>query len=182
MSQNLMKSGVRILRPDELQRLMNAIPRSLDLIRFETLLYTGARYTEIQKLKRNPDLFNGTSVQMISKKKKAIMDERHIQLNDYGRKVVKQFLEQKKKLPTREGWNRNLQRWCEYARVDPTGVSTKTTRKTWESYLVSTYPSNVEVIFVSQGHSSLTSLKFYLTLGFTDVEKKEIMKFTNGWI
>ena len=182
MNDFLTKKGVRIFRPDELQKLIKAIPRSLDLIRFETALYTGARFVELQKLKKHPEFFTGNSIRMTTKKTKAISDERYIQLNERGCRAVKQFLEQKKRLPAREGWNASLKRWCKYAGVDPTGVSAKSTRKTWESYLVTSFPSCTPTIFVSQGHTGMTSLQFYLTLGFTDDEKQQIKKLTEGWI
>jgi integrase len=182
MNDFLTKKGVRIFRPAELQKLMKAIPRSLDLIRFETALYTGARFVELQLLKKHPEFFTGNAIRMTTKKGKAISDERYIKLNERGCRAVKQFLEQKKRMPAREGWNASLKRWCKYAGIDPTGVSAKSTRKTWESYLVTSFPSCTPTIFVSQGHTGMTSLQYYLTLGFTDDEIKDIKKITEAWI
>jgi len=40
-------------------------------------------------------------------------------------------------------------------------MSTKTTRKTWESWLVWYYPEKIASIFGSQGHNELTALRHY---------------------
>ena len=179
---NITKNGIRILRPDELKKLINAIDKIEMRDKFEALLYTGARYVEIQRIYNNPEFFLDDSIHLKSGKKKAKHTERYIRLNPQGKRAVTYMLRSRKKYPTRAGWNENLKRWSKKAGLDTTGISVKTTRKTWESYLVTSYPKQLEYIFLSQGHSQLTSLKFYLMIPFTNEEKEQIKYYTDGWI
>lgn len=179
---NITKNGTRILRPDELKKLVNAIDKVEMRDKFEALLYTGARYTEIQRIYKNPEWFIDDSIHLQSTKKKAIQKERYIRLNPAGKRAVTYMLRSRKHYPTRAGWNENLKRWARKAGIDEANISAKTTRKTWESYLVTSYPKQLEYIFLSQGHSQLTSLKFYLMIPFTDEEKKQITFYTDNWL
>jgi len=179
---NITKNGTRILRPQELKKLINAIDKVEMRDKFEAMLFTGARYTEIQKIYENPGWFLDDSIHIQSKKKRAIQKERYIRLNPQGKRAVTYMLRSRKKYPSRAGWNENLKRWSKKAGLDETGISAKTTRKTWESYLVTSYPKQLEYIFLSQGHSQLTSLKFYLMIPFTKEEKEQIKFYTDNWI
>jgi hypothetical protein len=178
----IMKNGTRILRPFELKSILCSIPKDEMRDKFEALFYTGARYSEIIEIYQNPKCFLDNSILVQSSKKKAIHTERYIRLNDPGKRAVSYMLRCRKPYPTRAGWIEDLKRWATIAGIDPKGINCKTTRKTWESYLVSTYPKSLEYIFLSQGHSQLTSLKFYLMIPFTDEEKKEIIFYTDKWI
>jgi hypothetical protein len=178
----LLKTNIRILRPSELKQLLSAIPKTKDRILFEALLFSGMRYVEMEYLQKHKALFDGNQIRMLSKKKKSNLTERYIRLNDNGKRAIAMFLQEKKRMPTYIGWNHNLKRWCEYAKIDPTGVSVKTTRKTWECYLVSSYPKSLEYVFLSQGHSQMTSLKFYLMIAFTNEEQDEIKNYTHNWL
>lgn len=179
---NILKSGVRILRPSDLSKLIDAIPKNEYKEKFEALIYTGSRYTEIQRLYKNPSWFLGNTVHLKSHKKKAIHAERYIRLNPQGQRAVTYMLRSRKPYPRNSAWNEDLKRWARRAGLDLEGICAKTTRKTWESYLVTSYPKQLEYIFLSQGHSQMTALKFYLMIPFTEEEKKEIKFFTDGWI
>jgi integrase len=182
---NILKSGVRILRPQELRKLIDAIPKNEYKEKFEALLYTGARYVEIQRIYKNPTSFQGNSIHItpdMSKKRKMKYTERYIRLNPQGQRAVMYMLRSRKPYPRNSAWNENLKRWAKRAGIDDQGICPKTTRKTWESYLVTSYSQSLEYIFLSQGHHTLTALKFYLMIPFTDEEKKEIKYFTDGWI
>jgi len=72
-----------------------------------------------------------------------------IKLSDKGRTIVRYFFKTKP-LPSWSGWSHNLERWAEYSKLDPVGLGPKTTRKTWESWLVSSYPERFPEIVVSQ--------------------------------
>ncbi len=41
----------------------------------------------------------------------------------------------------------------------PRGLSVKSTRKTWESWLVASYPDRFLLVSMSQGHTEFTALK-----------------------
>ena len=171
-----------ILEPDELRKLIQVIPKARDKDRFEFLLYTGCRYTEAQEVHGKYDrLKNGylklMNTKYLSRKKAKY---RYVRLNRQGERVVENFF-RGPNLPTYQAWWQNLKRWCDEAGIDKEGVGIKTTRKTWESYLVSCYREKIEEIFLSQGHSDMTALKHYITTPFTDDQKKEMLYFVEGW-
>jgi len=66
--------------------------------------------------------------------------------------------------------------------LNPEGLGPKTTRKTWESWLVLCYPEKTPHIFLSQGHNEMTALKHYVNLPFIGSDKEQAMKFVEGWI
>jgi len=175
-------SKTRILRPKEFKALIEAVPKVDHKDMLETLLFTGARYTEIQKLFKNKGWFHGNSIQMPSFKKKAVYESRYIRLNKQGERAVQHFLSNKRQLPAYPGWDKNLKRWAIEAGLDPTGISVKTTRKTWESWLVARFPQSLDLIYLSQGHNRMTALKFYLMIPFTQFDKMDMGEYTDGWL
>lgn len=181
-NKNILKSGVRIFRPSEIKKFIASIPKVDYKDKFEALLFTGMRYDEMRWLYTHKDAFTGETIHLYSKKKKAVQKERYIRLNNHGKRAVDHFLRSKKNLPHRDGWNQNLRRWCEIAGIDLEGVSSKSTRKTWESWLTVTYSDKYPLILLSQGHSDKTSIDYYLMCPFTDQEKKDILFYTEGWI
>lgn len=178
----LIRSGVRILRPHELTRLINAIPKMDHRIRFETLLYTGCRYSEIVWLHNHPSAFDGNAIKLTSTKPEAKEKERYVRLNLNGKRTVTLFLRDKKGLPSQSVWDRNLIRWARKANINTTKVSSKSTRKTWESWLVTMYPTMFTQIVLSQGHTKATSMEFYLGLSFSDKDKEDMKFYTDGWL
>ena len=184
MAENIkiLKNGVRILRPSEFKKLIEAIPKMEHKDKLEALLYTGCRYTELQWLYNNQKAFDGSTILMPSMKPEARHKERYIRLNNNGRRAVTYFLRSKRNLPDHPGWDENLIRWCKKAGLESTGVCCKTTRKTWEAWLATSYPNNFQHIFLSMGHTDKVSLEYYLMLPFNDVEREEIMFYTEGWI
>ena len=176
------KTKTRILRPKEFQALLEAVPKMEHQDLLEVLLYTGARYSEIQALYKHPQWFQGNAIHMPSFKKKAVYSGRYIRLNKQGERAVKYFFKNKKSPPHYVGFDNNLKRWAQYAKLDPNGLSIKTTRKTWESWLVTKYPQQLEYIFLSQGHSRMTALKYYLMLPFNNEDKEYMENYTSGWI
>jgi integrase len=179
---NIFKTGVRILRPCNVKAIINTIPKLDFKNKFEALLFTGMRYNEMQWLYKHKDRFTGDTILMPSFKPKAKHKERYVRLNGHGKRAIQYFLASEKNLPSRDGWNANLRRWCELAGIDPKGVSSKTTRKTWESWLVTMYPDKYPFVFLSQGHSDRTSLEYYLMLNFRDEDKKDMAYYTEGWL
>jgi len=177
----VLKNGTRILRPWEVRNLINAIPKNENKDKFEALLFTGCRYSELRWLYEHQKAFRGSTIQMISFKHRAKHPERFIRLNPQGQRAITYFLRSDKNLPVYVGWQKNLKRWCELADIDPTGIGVKVTRKTWESWLVTMYPKQLEYIFLSQGHDAMTALKFYLMLPFTKEDVEDMKFYTEGW-
>jgi len=178
----ILKNGVRIFRPIEVQKLISSIPKIEYRDKFEALLFTGCRYSEMQWLYKHPDNFLGNSIFMPSMKPQARHKERYIRLNHHGQRAVTYFLRSKRNLPAYPGWDENLKRWCEYAGIPDDGVCCKSTRKTWESWLTTMYPRSFQNIFLSMGHTERISLEFYLMLPFDDEDRQLMKYYTEGWL
>lgn len=181
------KQSTRVLRPFELKQFLRGIDKNKYRIMFEACLYTGMRYVEMQRLQRHHKWFDPDTrfIQLppkSQKKKKQLLKQRWVRLNSRGADKVSIFLELGKKLPKYSTWRDNLQRWAKNANIDPIGINTRTTRKTYESYLVFCYPLYTHEIFQSQGHSEMTSLRHYLSMPFTDEDKKDMQEYVDGWI
>jgi len=179
----ILKDGVRIFRPKEFQALFNAIRKNEHKQMMEALLYTGMRFTEARWLQKNPKAFDGNSILISSTKKKARHKERFIRLNDNGKRAVRYFIDMKKRLPTNQTWDENLLRWAKYAKLDSEGICAKSTRKTWEAWLMCQYGKEHQIeVFLSIGHTKETALEYYLMLPFDDQEKIQMKYYTDGWI
>ena len=180
------KQKVRILRPWEAKALDNAIPKYEYQMIFEALLYSGMRYVELERFQKYPEWFNGDFIhlpsQLASRKAKRKQKERWVRLNPAGKKVIRSFLNVDKKLPSYKDWTDDLCRWAKYANIDFTALGPKTTRKSWESWLVFTYENKTLQIFQSQGHTQMTALQHYLNMPFTDNDKLQMKEFVDGWI
>lgn len=185
MDDSLFANDVRILRPKEVTKLLSAIPKDDNKAKFEALLYTGARYSEMKNLFNNPKWFNGISIDMPNTKHlvKKKTKTRSIRLNPQGQRAINQYLFRcKRGLPHYTNWAQGLKRWCLKADIDVASISIKTTRKTWESWLITCFEEKSLYIFLSQGHSQMTALNHYLNLGFTEEDKQQMKVYTEGWI
>ncbi len=182
MKQPIIKNNVRILFPDEIKQIIEVIPKPELKDKFEALLYTGCRYTELQWLYSHKEAHQGSNILMPSMKPKARHKERYVRLNTPGTRAVGYFLRSKKNLPAHTGWDQNLARWAERAGISPKGICCKTTRKTWESWLCTMYPNNFMQICLSQGHVGWVSMEYYLMLPFDDRDKQEMRFYTDGWL
>ena len=176
--------GVRILRPWELKALLKAIPKKYSKTQFEFLFYTGMRYVEAEAVKQRQDLFDGENIHLtpeLIRKPKCTIKDRYVKLNPIGRRVAEEYFKLKKDLPHWNTWRENLTRWSNKAKIDNSYLSVKTTRKTWESYLIFTYPQYRDAIFISQGHTELTALKNYINLPFSQRNKDSMLTYVGGW-
>lgn len=181
ISEPIIKEGVRIFRPQEIELLISAIPKSDNQTKFEAMLYSGLRYVEGRRLYNNPQHFTGKTIKVVSKKTKATIKERWVKLNKDGQLAVRYFLRGSANLPSYTSWRDDLKLWCKYANIPTKGISVKSTRKTWESWLIISYPEKTFEICLSQGHDELTSLRHYVNLPFSTEEKEDIKTYTKGW-
>ena len=172
---------VRVFRPWEIRKLIDHIPKVEYQYKFEALLYTAGRYREIQWLYKHPARLRGNSVHM--KNAKAMVNEayRYIHLNGQGMRAVKEFLGCKTNLPTYQAWGQNLKRWCELAGIPSDHACAKSTRKTFESWLIVTLPQRSLEVLVSVGHDDNTALRHYLTFPYTDADREEMKTYVEGW-
>lgn len=181
----LKTQDVRVLRPFEVKKLLGVIPKDDQRYKFQALLFSGMRYIEAKLLFDNKQWFNGELIHLTKeaiKKPKIRIKERHIRLNYLGREAVRNYLNCNKGLPRYEVWNENLKRWAKKADMPVDYLVPKSTRKTWESWLLTSYPDKSIYILSSQGHNLITSLDHYLNIGFYDKDIKEMQEFVIGWI
>lgn len=175
----------RVLRPKEWRVLLEGCPKIEYKTILQALLYTGMRYVELQRFQRNPHWFDGEFVHLpeeASRKKLRSQKERWVRLNNQGRMIIQFFITLKTTVPTYVSWNMNLKCWARRAGLEDTGLSVKTTRKTWESWLMFYYPQQMPLITLSQGHTQLISLQHYLNMPFTEADRLEIRNFVEGWV
>ena len=181
----IMLNGVRILRPDEYERIRSVVPKPQYKIMLQTLLYTGMRYIETQRFHKHKGWYRGEFIHLPKEavhKNKRTQLERYVRLNEQGRMAVEQFLYCKNNLPTVQAWGQNMKRWAKYGNLRPLGLCAKTTRKTWESWLVYYYPERAINVAKSQGHNLDTQYEHYLNMPFTDIDKFQMKKYVEGWI
>jgi len=182
----ILKSGVRILRPGEYEALREAIPKIHHRLMVEASLFTGMRYIELQRFKKNPQWYDpqGGYIYLppeASRKKERKMRERYVFLSSRGKAIIPLFLKLKGDLPSRIAMNENLKRWSRKAGIGDKGVCVKTFRKTWESWLMASFPDKALLIAMAQGHTQITALEHYLNLPFSPGDVEKIKEYTQGW-
>jgi len=179
------KIVVRILRPNEYKKIESQIIKVHHKVMLQALLFTGMRYIELKRFQKNPRWYDGSFIKISVgtgvKKQQIRMNERYVILNPLGRMAINNFLMLKEELPTNQTWRENLIRWAESAGLDPIGLCPKTTRKTWESWLVFYYPQQIIPVILSQGHTLEVSLKHYLNFPFTKIDRIEMEDYVSGW-
>ncbi len=171
---------VRILTPKEYEALKATIPKDQHKTTLDILLITGMRYAELLRLYDNPAWYNEKRniihlPEEAQKKHKRRQLERTIHpLPSMFNYLLKDFW-QARKPPLESTWNKNLQRWAMSAGINPYGLSVKSSRKTLESWLIAS--GVVEsTVCLRQGHDSLTSMRHYQGLAFSDDELRDIKK------
>ena len=185
LTSEIIRHNTRILRPNEYKLLISkGIDKREYQVFFNALLFTGMRYIEMQRFQKHPEWFDGNFINLPKiavKKAKRKQLERSVRLTPLGRQLIPFFLDIKRPLPSWQSWQENLKRWADKADIGNKGMGVKTTRKTWESWLMFYYPYRQFEIALSQGHTSLVSLRYYLNMPFTEHDKMEMKEFVEGW-
>ena len=177
------KQRVRILRPSEIKLLLEkGIQKYHHKVMFKALLYSGMRYAECKRLKEHPEWFDGNFIHTPNLKKKSRQKDRWIHLNPAGREIISNYLQLKESLPATNVWWENLRRWATNCGLVTEGLSPKSTRKTWESWIVFYYPEKQTLIMGSQGHTDLVSFQYYTNMPFNEEEKSIMKSFVEGWM
>lgn len=184
MVEPIFVKGTRILSPEDYDRF-SMIPSSKHKTIFEILFWTGMRYVELQRLYHHRDdwvMWERKHIHLpkeAMKKAKRVQLERSIHIAQQIQNILPFFFKQTAP-PTLVGWHKWVKRHAVRTGFDPKGFSAKTTRKTIESWMVvAGIPLNQ--ICLWQGHDSLTSMRHYQGLAFTDAEKDEIKRRLAGW-
>jgi len=179
----IIRQGIRILRPSEFRGLLRGCKKTEYRTMLQALLYSGMRYVELKALKKHPEWFDGEFIHIpYEKKKKRSQPERWVRLNQPGKMIIEYYLNLKRSLPSYQSWTANLRCWAKRGGISEKGLSAKTTRKTWESWLMFYYPDQITLITLSQGHNEITSLRHYLNLPFTENDRMEMKNYVEGWI
>lgn len=202
----IIKNGVRVLTPGEYRAIEAQIQKPSLRVLVRAMLFTGMRYQELIRLKKDPSLFDPDlrmTVRVKSGKSRACQRERYVRLTPEGVEAVRSFLEdERENYPSPAGIALNLMSWSKAAELEEVpdlsgeitiganagmerknvwGMSVKSFRKTWESWLTVTYPDQIDVITQSMGHEAVTAMKHYWGLPFTSDEKMEIRDMVKGW-
>lgn len=207
MSEPIIKNGVRVLTPGDYELLLSVISKDSLKKLVWVLLLTGMRYQEVLRLKDEPGMFDPErkTIKVKSGKKEASERERYVHLTPDGVRAVSDFLNDTRvTYPDASNLTHNLMSWAVMADLKPAkeltgriytagknegrdrkniwGLSVKSFRKAWESWLTVTYQDRIDLITLSQGHLTSTSLKHYLGISFSDQEKDQIRSYTAGWM
>lgn len=183
MSQPILKSGVRVLRAEEFEALRAGGMGESEKVQMDALLYTGMRYIEAVRLHESPQWFDPRGFVFLPKeavlKSQRHQLERWVKLNERGRIILPIYL-QGRRLPSWQVWADRLKRAADRSNLDHYGLGPKTFRKTWESWLVASYPNRLTEILLSQGHTAITSVGHYLNMPFLQEDKDRIRPYVEG--
>ncbi|AIY90046.1 hypothetical protein [Geoglobus acetivorans] len=176
------KRPFRILRPIEYELLKQGARKKENQLNLDVLLLTGLRYEEARRLQQNPEWFDGNFIRIPEMKvtRQRRQRQRWVRLSLIGKTILPFFFDSRP-LPDPHVWKENLVRWAERANLDPSGLGAKTTRKTWESWLVFCYPHRQIEIIQSQGHGLLTAIEHYINMPFTEDDRRMMEKYLHGW-
>ena len=187
------KNNIAIITPSEYEKLRNIVKFRFKIL-LDILLYTGMRYTEIQELEHHAQWFDSQRKiiylpHLADKKVNRGTPSRYVYLSNQGKFILDRFFEDTNAptFPFYQGFDMNLKRWVEKAGIkhEPQtnlSISLKTFRKTWECWLVISYPDRIPLIAMSQGHTEIVAMRHYLNVPFSRTEKLEIEDYTRGWV
>ena len=193
MANALTCNSSRVLTPSEADQMRSVISKPSSRILFDLMLYTGLRLVEVKQLRDNPAIFDHErrTITIRSGKVKASQLSRNVCLSDKGLVAVQEYLKNPSVPSSSTVWQQNLIRWGQRARLqhvpgqeetnNPNGLTVRTTRKSWESWLLEAYPDKIINITLSQGHTETTALRHYFNISFTTAEKEAIKEQTKGW-
>ena len=184
----IIKQGTRILRPTEYTKIVNEAQKGHggidNKVNLNTLLFTGLRYVEALRLRDHPEWVSGGFIHLPDWADKKVMRRqrgREIKLTPRAVDTLEHYFTVRRLPGTWGGFTKNLARWAKNAGLDPKGMSVKTTRKTWESWLIKSYPTRVYEVMYSQGHSGRVSLEHYQGFAFDEHELIEMRQYIEGW-
>lgn len=178
------KIKTRILRPSEYEVLREGAGKLENQTLLDSCLLLGARYEECRRIQKNPEWFDGNFIHLPSEAQKKVrrtQTERWIRLSSMGKAILPYFFEVRK-MPAVQAWNENLLRWIKRGGFDQVGISARTLRKTYESWLIFSFPAATNLIYLSQGHTTLTSLQHYVNLPFLEEDKRLMKHWVEGWV
>jgi len=183
----------RVLTPEEADRIRAIIEKPSARALYDLMLFTGLRFAEVKQLAENPGIFDQERRTITIKSGKAMASQisRNVCLSDKGLLAIEDYLKTPSVPKSPSVWQNNLIRCAQRARLtalpgqeqssNPTGITVRTSRKTWESWLLAAYPDKVINIVLSQGHTETTALRHYFNISWTRGERESIKAEVKGW-
>jgi integrase len=178
----------RVLTPSEYDLIWKASGKFSHQLKLDLCLLTAGRYSELRELQVNKQWFDPdhNAIHIPEHKAKRLkrgVTDRYIHLSRKGVDMVRTFLHSGfYKLPAYSTMEDNMKRWAIKADVDTTGLSIKSLRKTYESWLIMIYPEKSISILQSTGHTQKVSMEHYANLPFTDRDILLMKPYVEGWI
>jgi len=188
---------LRVLRPIEYDMLKDSIDSENTKNFMDLSLYTGMRYIELKRLAQNLDWIREQTHTIYLSNEAALKEQRKapdrfVHLSREGWYAVAEFkrkgLDPVEDVYTRRGFTKFLKAHAKKAGISLEGLSAKTLRKTYESWLVQALvikgnqPSALSLIAKSFGHTENTAISHYINLDFTKEDIDKIMVRTAGWM
>jgi integrase len=176
---------IRILTPEEYRTLRAEILKDSHKTILDILIITGMRYSELLRLYDNPTWYDEKNnlihlpEEAQKKHKRQQLERTILPLPATFNNLIRDFL-QARRPPLEATWNKNMQRWAMYAGINPYGLSVKTTRKTIESWCIAAGVLE-STVCLRHGHASLTSMRHYQDLEFSEEELRDIKKQLISW-
>jgi integrase len=176
---------IRKLTPREYKKIRTAVLKDRHKNILDILLITGMRYAELLRLYENHSWYSEKNnlihlPEQTQKKVKRRQLERTIHpLPSMFGYMFRDFIGTHRP-PAETAWNKDLQRWAITAGINPYGLSAKTTRKTLESWCI-TAGVLESTVCLRQGHDSLTSMRHYQGLAFSEDDIRDIKKQLEDW-
>lgn len=183
------------MTPTETEAIRAVISKPSNRSLYDVLQFTGVRLSELRQLADTPGVFDPDRRTLLirSGKPRATQKDRNVILCDRGVAAVEEYLNAPRVPSSPSAWQTNLIRWARAARLavvpggnstayNPCGITTRTTRKTLESWLLAVYPDRATHVALSQGHTEVTALRHYLNLSFTSEERCAIADQITGWL
>ena len=177
----------RVLTPTEYMVIYEASGKWENQVRLDLCLLTAGRYAELREFQVNKQWFeidhNALHVKEHKKERlKRGIKDRYIHLSRKGVDMVKVFINSGFTLPNYTAMQANLVRWGTKAHVSTEGLSIKAMRKTYESWLIATYPEKTLSILQSTGHTQAVSMEHYANLPFTEKDLQLMKPYVEGWM
>ena len=177
----------RVLTPTEYVAIYEASQKWENQVRLDLCLLTAGRYAELREFQVNKQWFeidhNALHVKEHKNQRlKRGIKDRYIHLSRKGVDMVKVFVNSKFILSNYTTMQANLIRWAQRANVSTEGLSIKCMRKTYESWLIASYPDKTLAILQSTGHTQAVSMEHYANLPFTQKDLELMKPYVEGWM
>jgi len=175
---------IRILMPEDVDKVIAQIKKPRLRTLFEVCLWSGMRYMEVQRLYDHPEWWLKERNSLYLPREATLkpmrqFKERYIPVPPQLAAALPYFFENLRP-PHIKVWNDDLIRFVEKAGLETEGISSKVTRATIESWMFAT-GLDTGWILLRQGHTELTALNHYRAIPFADKEREEIKRRLAGW-